>query len=83
MMTKRWLLTISLLWLVGCTVPPSGSSLATPNAAETLTAAELARQQAANAATVQSAEGTRQAAQATQQAVLLTQMAAAVATGTA
>lgn len=83
MMTKRWLLTISLLWLVGCAVPPAGSSLVTPNAAETLSAAELARQQAANAATVQSAEGTRQAAQATQQVVLLTQTAAAVATGTA
>lgn len=83
MMTKRWLLLISLLWLVGCAVPPSGAGFATPNAAETLSAAELARQQAANAATVQSAEGTRQAAQATQQVVLVTQTAAAVATGTA
>lgn len=41
------------------------------------------RQQAANAATAQVAEGTRQAALATQQVVVATQTAAAAITGTA
>lgn len=83
MLTKQWILTISLLWLVACAVPPSGNTLATPNAAGTLSAAEIARQQAANAATAQAAELTRQSAQATQQVAVVTQTAGAIATGTA
>ena len=82
-MSRLWILTVSLLWLVACAVPPNGGLLVTPNAAETLSAAEVARQQAANAATAQAAEGTRQAAQATQQVVVATQTAAAAITGTA
>lgn len=82
-MSRLWILTLSLFWLVACAVPPNSSVLVTPNAAQTLTAAEVARQQAANAATAQLAEGTRQAALATQQVAVVTQTAAAAITGTA
>jgi len=84
-MNNCWILSISvfILFLSSCAVPPNGGHGVTPNAAGTLSAAELARQQAANAATAQSAEMTRQAALATQQALGVTQTAETIATGTA
>jgi hypothetical protein len=82
MMSKWLILGISLMLLVGCATPPNGGYGMTPNAAATLSAADIARQQASHAATVQAAEMTRQSAQATDQALLVTQTAAAIATGT-
>src|SRR5688572_28740319 len=83
-MTKMLILLTSLHTLAACTTGPMRSTnYVTPNTAATLTAAEAARQQAANAATAQSAEYTRQAAFATQQAVVATQAAEAITTGTA
>jgi hypothetical protein len=85
MMNKWLILGISLVLISACATPPNGGHRyeGTPNAAATLSAADLARQQAANAATAQAAEMTRQSAQATQQAAIVTQTAEAVATGTA
>ncbi len=82
-MPKLLLIGISLFVFVACTIPPDGGYGLTPNAAETLFAIEVARQQAANAATAQAAQMTRQSALATQQVAAVTQTAAAIATGTA
>ncbi|MBK6712767.1 MAG: hypothetical protein IPG51_20920 [Chloroflexi bacterium] len=82
-MNKWLILSISLLLLTACATPPNGGYVLTPNAAGTLSAADEARRQAANAATAQSAEMTRQSAQATQQVLIVTQTAVMIATGTA
>lgn len=82
-MSKWLILGISLLLMTACTTPPNGGYGMTPNAAATLSAAEVARQQASNAATAQAADMTRQSAQVTAQALFVTQTAEVVATGTA
>ncbi|MBP6473083.1 MAG: DUF87 domain-containing protein [Chloroflexi bacterium] len=82
-MNKWLILSISLLLLTACATPPNSGYVLTPNAAGTLSAADEARRQAANAATAQSAEMTRQSAQATQQVLIVTQTAVMMATGTA
>lgn len=82
-MSKWAILWISIGLLTACATPLDGSYGPTPNAAATLAAVEVARQHAANAATIQSVEMTQQSAQATQQVLSVTQTAQSIATGTA
>ncbi len=86
-MKKTWIPLLSLLILAACGPTPAqyyptGQGVY-PNAAATLVAADLTRQQAAGVATSQAAELTRQAVVLTEQAQATEQIIQAIATGTA
>lgn len=83
-MIRCLIILISLLLLAGCADSSAYvNSYNTPNAAATLSAAELAHERAANDATAQSAELVRRSAVATETAQLATQAAKIIVTSTA
>lgn len=87
-MKKTWIPLLSLLILAACGPNPAPyyptiQAGVYPDAAATLAAADLTRQQAAGVATAQSGEVTRQVIAATEQAQATQQIIQAIATGTA
>ena len=84
----KYLTLLASIILLGACAPSSPEVVTsniptTPNAGATLSAAESARLQAANAATIQASQLTQQSALATQKVAIVTETAVYITPGTA